>query len=41
MLARVNPQPMALIQRSGFEAALGAEHIVPTLEAAVQVAGAA
>ncbi|MBC7728518.1 MAG: STAS domain-containing protein, partial [Microbacteriaceae bacterium] len=41
LLARVNPQPMALIRRSGFEAELGAEHILPTLEAAVRVASAA
>ena len=41
LLARVNPQPMALIRRSGFEAELGAGHILPTLEAAVRVASAA
>ena len=29
VLASVNPQPLGLIRRSGFEATLGAEHIVP------------
>ena len=39
VLARVNPQPMGLIRRSGFEAELGAERIVPTVDAAVRAAG--
>ena len=34
VLANVNPQPLSLMQRSGFEQRLGAECIVPTLEAA-------
>ncbi len=34
VLANVNEQPLALMRRSGFEAVLGAEHIVPNLEAA-------
>ena len=34
VLANVNPQPLSLMQRSGFEQRLGAEFIVPTLEAA-------
>ena len=40
VLANVNPQPLGLIRRSGFEAELGAENIVPNVEAAVQVASA-
>ena len=35
VLANVNPQPLGLIRRSGFEAELGAEQIVPTVDAAV------
>ncbi len=31
VLANVNEQPLSLIRRSGFEAVMGAEHIVPTL----------
>jgi sulfate permease, SulP family len=34
VLASVNEQPLSLIRRSGFEAVLGAENIVPTLAAA-------
>jgi sulfate permease, SulP family len=34
VLAHVNEQPLSLIQRSGFDAVLGAEHIVPTVAAA-------
>jgi SulP family sulfate permease len=41
VLANVNPQPMGLIRRSGFEAELGAEQVVPTVEAAVRAAGQA
>jgi SulP family sulfate permease len=40
VLANVNPRPLGLIRRSGFEAELGAEHIVPTVAAAVQSAAA-
>jgi len=36
VLANVNPQPLSLIQRSGFEAVIGAENIVPNIAAAVQ-----
>ena len=36
MLANVNEQPLSLIRRSGFEAVLGAENIVPNLEAALE-----
>ena len=36
VLANVNDQPLSLMRRSGFEAMLGAEHIVPTIAAAVQ-----
>lgn len=32
VLASVNPQPLGLIRRSGFEAVLGAEQIVPGVE---------
>jgi len=35
VLANVNPQPLGLIRRSGFEGELGAEQIVPTVDAAV------
>lgn len=31
VLANVNPQPLSLVKRSGFEEQLGAECIVPTL----------
>ncbi|MEK8030299.1 SulP family inorganic anion transporter [Ideonella sp. DXS29W] len=31
VLANVNPQPLGLVRRSGFEATLGAENIVPTV----------
>ena len=41
VLANVNPQPMGLIRRSGVEAELGAEHVAPTVEAAVLAAGLA
>jgi len=34
VLANVNEQPMGLMRSTGFEAALGSEHIVPTLEQA-------
>jgi SulP family sulfate permease len=34
VLANVNEQPLSLIRRSGFEAVLGAEQIVPTVSAA-------
>ncbi|MBL8308602.1 MAG: STAS domain-containing protein, partial [Rubrivivax sp.] len=37
VLANVNEQPLSLIRRSGFEAALGAECIVPTLAEALVV----
>ncbi|OYV00715.1 MAG: sodium-independent anion transporter [Burkholderiales bacterium PBB5] len=33
VLAHVNPQPLGLIRRSGFEATLGAEQIVPSVAA--------
>ncbi len=36
VLANVNEQPLSLMRRSGFEAVLGAEHIVPNVEAAVR-----
>jgi len=36
VLANVNEQPLSLIRRSGFEAVLGAENIVPNLEAAFE-----
>ena len=36
VLANVNDQPLSLMRRSGFEAMLGAEHIVPSIAAAVQ-----
>ena len=38
VLANVNPQPMGLIRRSGFEAELGPEQIVPTVGEAVGAA---
>ena len=42
VLANVNAQPLGLMRRSGFEAELGAEQIVPTVAEAVQQgAGAA
>ena len=34
VLANVNEQPLATVRRSGFEAALGAENIVPNVAAA-------
>ncbi len=34
VLANVNEQPLSLIRRSGFEAVLGVDHIVPTVAAA-------
>jgi len=40
VLANVNEQPLSLIRRSGFEAELGPEHIVPTVAAAFEAAGA-
>ena len=36
VLAGINPQPLGLIRRSGFEAELGAGQIVPTVEAAMR-----
>ena len=39
VLANVNPQPLGLIRRSGFEAKLGAEQIVPTLGDALREDG--
>jgi SulP family sulfate permease len=35
VLANVNEQPLSLMRRSGFEAILGAENIVPNLQAAL------
>ncbi len=35
VLANVNEQPLSLMRRSGFEAVLGAEHIVPTVAEAL------
>jgi SulP family sulfate permease len=35
VLANVNEQPLSLMRRSGFEATLGADAIVPNVEAAV------
>lgn len=32
ILASVNEQPLGLIRRSGFEARMGAEHIVPQVQ---------
>ena len=40
VLANVNAQPLSLIRRSGFEAELGAEQIVPTVAAAFEDAPA-
>ena len=40
VLANVNEQPLSLMRRSGFEQALGAEHIVPTVAEALDDAGA-
>ena len=40
VLANVNPQPLSLMKRSGFEEHLGAECIVPTLAEAWGEAGA-
>jgi len=31
VLANVNEQPLSLIRRSGLEAVIGEEHIVPSL----------
>ncbi|MCU0968625.1 MAG: SulP family inorganic anion transporter [Rubrivivax sp.] len=39
VLANVNEQPLSLIRRSGFESQLGAENIVPTVEAAFDETG--
>ena len=36
VLANVNEQPLSLMRRSGFEAVLGAEHIVPSVGQALQ-----
>jgi len=41
VLANVNAQPLGLIRRSGFEAELGAEHIVPSVDDAMTGAAAA
>ncbi|RVU46373.1 SulP family inorganic anion transporter [Rubrivivax rivuli] len=35
VLANVNEQPLSLIRRAGFEAAIGADHIVPSVAAAL------
>ncbi|MDP3610966.1 MAG: SulP family inorganic anion transporter, partial [Rubrivivax sp.] len=40
VLARVNEQPLLLMQRSGFEAVLGSEHVVPDLATALRAAAA-
>jgi sulfate permease, SulP family len=40
VLANVNEQPLSLMRRAGFEATLGAEHIVPTVSAALDEATA-
>ncbi|MEO7246147.1 MAG: sodium-independent anion transporter, partial [Rubrivivax sp.] len=40
VLAHVNEQPLSLIRRSGFEEALGADQIVPTVSAAFDDAAA-
>jgi len=34
VLANMNEQPLSLMQRSGFEAVLGSDNIVPTVAAA-------
>jgi sulfate permease, SulP family len=39
VLANVNEQPLSLMRRSGFEALIGAEHIVPTVAAAFDGSG--
>ncbi len=39
ILANVNEQPLSLIRRSGFEAVIGAEAIVPNLAEAMEQAG--
>ncbi|MEY3272141.1 MAG: hypothetical protein RLZZ341_1042 [Pseudomonadota bacterium] len=36
VLANVNPQPLSLMRRSGFEALIGAEHIVQNLDDALR-----
>ena len=36
VLANVNEQPLSLMRRSGFEAVIGAEHIVPSLDEALR-----
>jgi SulP family sulfate permease len=36
VLANVNDQPLSLIRRAGFEAEVGADNIVPTVEAAFE-----
>ena len=36
VLANVNPQPLSLMRRSGFEALIGAEHIVQSLDDALR-----
>ena len=36
VLAGINPQPLGLIRRSGFEAELGAGQIVPTVDVAMR-----
>ena len=41
VLANVNEQPLATVRRSGFEAALGAENIVPNVAAAAHGIGPA
>jgi sulfate permease, SulP family len=41
LLARVNAQPLSLMQRSGFDATLGAGAIVPTLAEAFERSAAA
>ncbi len=38
VLANVNEQPMALMRSTGFEAALGSDHFVPTVAAALDAA---
>ena len=40
VLSGVNPQPLSLMRRSGFEEALGADRIVPDLAAALALARA-
>jgi SulP family sulfate permease len=36
LLARVNEQPLSLMRRSGFEASIGADAIVPSVDAALE-----